>query len=282
MLSVANRVLVADAADTGDPRAHRAAIRKAAGGLVIALGARGAERKEDAAAVLASVPALELFREGWARVAELQRRARTIVRTGWAAGRPRALELLDSPLRDQIEALLDGRPRYFAGEDADEAGALREFRAPSEVEQTRVAVEMAEVLGDLMVGRLGLDVARVLEAGPDVALRPRFSTLWNTLLAWHATRSELRGDPSPADVVADFLRPVGSRRTADPEAPTRALASLVAELVSTTGISAREAALLESFGRFALERLAEECGGLDPGIPVDSRSVGCLLVEPRR
>ena len=40
LLSLANRILVADAADTGDPRAHRAVIDKAAGYLAIALDTR--------------------------------------------------------------------------------------------------------------------------------------------------------------------------------------------------------------------------------------------------
>ena len=40
----------------------------------------------------------------------------------------------------------------------------------------------------------------------------------------------------------------------------------------------REAAVLSSFGRYALERLADECGSLDPGVPVDPRHLSCLLL----
>jgi hypothetical protein len=160
----------------------------------------------------------------------------------------------------------------------DESGGLREFRSAAELEETRVALEMAEVLGEILVDRMGLDLGRVLEASPSAAENHRFSTLLITLLAWHATRSELRGDPLPAEVVADFLRIVASRRTAAPEAPERALVALLGQLRDAFDLSEREAAVLDGYGRYCLERLAEECAGLDPGVPVDPRTVGCLLL----
>jgi hypothetical protein len=97
-----------------------------------------------------------------------------------------------------------------------------------------------------------------------------------TLLAWHATRRELSGDPLPPDVVADFLRDVASHRTADPAAPERALAGLVERLAAEFGLEPRQAALIRAFGRASLERLEAECGGLDPSLPPDLRAIGCL------
>ena len=125
---------------------------------------------------------------------------------------------------------------------------------------------------------MGLELERVIEATPATSDTHRFSTLLTTLLAWHATRTEVRGDPLPADVVADFLRTVASRRTAAPEAPERALQNLLGELRETYELSVRESSVVEGYGRYCLERLGEECGGLDPGVPIDPRTVGCLLV----
>jgi hypothetical protein len=137
---------------------------------------------------------------------------------------------------------------------------------------------MAEVVGALVVDRLGLDVPRVLERSGDPGAPPcRFSTILLTVLAWHATRGELRGDPLPGDVTADFLRTVASRKTADADAPARALDRLVAALADAQALSPRETAVLTAFGRFCLEQLDEECGGLDPGVPVDRHCVSCLL-----
>jgi hypothetical protein len=276
-LSVANRIMVADGADTGDPRSHRAAVRKAAGFVEIALGARGAVRFETAAELLGEVPTIELFREGFAGAVELQQRAMRLKSEGWASGHAGALELLDHPIRGQVEGLLERRPLFFDHSDL-ESPVLREFRNVSELEQTRVAVEMAEALGRLLIEHMGLELQRVLEGTAPAAEAHRFSTLLTTLLAWHATRGEVRGDPLPADVVADFLRTVASRRTATPEAPRRALESLLGELRTTYGVAPRESSVIEGYGRYCLERLSEECGGLDPGVPVDRRAVGCLLL----
>jgi hypothetical protein len=278
MLSLANRILVADAADTGDPAAHRAAVAKAAGYLGVALELRGTDRPADAAEVLERVPVVELFREGHARAAELGRRARSLLREGWAAGHAEALELLDSPVRERIEGLLQPRPLYYEIDEDRATGVLRDFRSAAEIDETRVAVEMAEVLGRLLIDRLGLDLARAIEAERDDVAPRRFGTLLTTLLAWHATRSVLRGDALPPEVAADFLRNVASRRTAAPEAPERALAALIDHLGLTHALAPRELAVIRGYGRFCIERLAVECGGLDPGIPLDPRAISCLLV----
>ena len=130
-----------------------------------------------------------------------------------------------------------------------------------------------------MVDSLGLDVDQVLALElPDGTDPPRFSTFLLTFLAWHAVRDDLRGDPLPSDVLSDFLRNVASRRTADPDAPARALESLVHRLVKTFDLGPRRMALLTSFGRACLEQLAAETALLDPAVPVDPRYVRCLRI----
>jgi hypothetical protein len=99
-----------------------------------------------------------------------------------------------------------------------------------------------------------------------------------TVLAWHATRGELRGDPLPREVTADFLRSVASRRTAAGDAPARAMAALTTKLAERFGLQPRELSVIEAFGRFCLEQLAAECGSLDPGVPIDRRYVTCLFL----
>jgi hypothetical protein len=278
IVSVANRVLVADGRDTGDPEAHRAALRKAAGYLQIALWRRGATDEDTARRTLSDVPALELFREGFGPVAELRARAERLVASGWLASHPRALELLDTPVGERLAALLEARPLYFDLAAGQAPSALRDFSDAAEVDETRLSLEMAEALGRLFVERLGLDLGRLF-AATGSALHPvRFSTLLLTLLAWHATRGELRAEPLPAEVTSDFLRDVASRRTAGPEAPARALDGLMRALSEAAATSGRETAVLQAFGRACLERLAEECSALDPGTPLDPRHVSCLLL----
>jgi hypothetical protein len=278
VVSLANRLLVADVRDTGDPEAHRGVLEKAAGYLRMALWRRGATTEEVAGRVLTEVPALELFREGYAPVAGLAGRAERLVTHGWPSSHARAREMLDTPIGERLAGLLEPRPLYVDVVELPDPSALRDFRETSEVDETRIALEMAEVLGVLFVDRLGLDLPRLIEAADDALHFPRFSTLLLTLLAWHASRGELRCEPLTAEVTSDFLRSVASRRTAGPEAAPRALEALMRALADKATLSGREAAVLQAFGRACLERLSEECGGLDPGTPVDPRNVSCLLL----
>jgi len=276
LVSLANRVLVADRGDTGDPAAHRGALERAAGSIAIALESSAVRRAEPPGELLAEVPLLELFQEGHALAVELQQRGRALVRDRWPARHPRAIELLDTPLAERIEGLLQLRPLYLELRPGA-AGVLRPFRSLAEIEETRNSLELAEVIGGLFVERLGLDLPRVLEATAQEP--PTFSTLLLTLLAWHAERSEIRSDPLPTDVVSSFLRGVASRRTASPEAAPRALEDLIAALARTLDLAPRSLAVLRGFGRACLERLAAECGALDPGVRMDPRFVSCFLLS---
>ncbi len=260
-VALANRVLVADGADAGDPAAHKAALETAAGYVTIALEARDAADAARAASVLAQASTIELFREGYARAAELGARARALVHTGWAS-EPRALELLDPPIRETVERLLEPRPRTARG---------TAFATLAEIETSRAALELAEVVGHCLLEGVGFDARRLL---PDHPL----STALLTLLAWHATRQTISTDPLPPDAASDFARTIASRRTAAPDAGARALDRLVQRLAQDQRLGARDIAVVQAFGRFCLERLADECGDLDPGVPLDRRAVACLLL----
>jgi hypothetical protein len=274
-----NHLLVADGRDTGDPAAHRAALEKAAGYVGIALEIRGVSNAARASETVTSLPLIELFREGYASAVELQQRARSLTDAGWAATHPRALGLLDTPIRERLDALLEPRPLFYEVGDEETPGGTRPFRSTTDLRETRVALEIAEGVGRLLVDRLGLDLPRALDRDrPERAEPPRFSTFVLTFLAWHAARGELCGDPLPDDVLSDFLRNVASRRTADPEAPARALDAWVRSLRDGFALEARDEAVLVAFGRACLEQLAAECGSLDPGTPVDPRYVACLLI----
>ena len=280
LLSLAARIVVADGLDTGDPMSQVRAVHKAAGTIEIGLAAARAATGEPPIEILRRVALVEVFRAGHARVAELRRRARALERDGWAAAHPDALQFLDAPIRPRIEGLLGDRPRYHVVGAKNPAEAYREFERPEEVDETRGALDLAEVLGAIFVERLGVDLDRLLAdaraRGRDV---PRFSTLFTTLLAWNATRGEPRLEPLGEADAADFLRTVASRRTAPPDAPERALTAAIDLIAERVSLDPRERGVLAAFGRACLERLASECGGLDPGIPLDDRHVSCLWLD---
>jgi hypothetical protein len=279
MAALANRLIVADRLDGGDPDVHRAALAKAATFVNVALAQRQCLDPSDAGPLLRRLPLIELFREGYAGVNELRARAHALTREGWASHHPAALKLLDTPVAERIEALLEARPGFVeVGEDG-QPGQPRGFLGLEEIRETAASVELAEVVGSVLTERLGLEIEEAERAGRDQTGEvPTFSTVFLTLLAWHATRRKLRADPLPGERVLDFMRAVASRRTAPPDAGERAVEGLLRALTQRVELGARELAVLQAFARFSLERLAEQCSGLDPGVPVDPRFVTCMLI----
>lgn len=276
LTALANRVLVADGADAGSVEAHKAVMERTGSYVSVALELRGVRDATSAASVLARVPAIELFREGYARAAALQIDARFMLKEGWGQGHVDADAVLDTPLRARVRGLTLARPLYVAMSE-DGAAAPRDFRSIAELEETRVTLALCAALGLTLLQRRGVTVAELVDgkrgAFEDV---PRFSILLLTALGWHATRGELRVDRLPTEIVADFLRTTASRRTADPEAPARGMTRLIDALSQESKLARRSEAALRVFGTTCLDRLAADCGGLDPGTPATPRTVGCL------
>jgi hypothetical protein len=277
LMALANRVLVADGAHAGSVETHTSVLERAGAYVGLALESRGIRDGAAAAPILIEVSAVELFREGYALAVALQNRARIMLKTGWGGGAAKVEELIDPPLRARVRALLLARPLYVAFSDVEEAAAARDFRTLAEIDETKITLELCEALGETLLTRRRVTAADLLN---DERLpfedTPRFSTLLLTALAWHAIRGELRVDRLPTEVVADFLRTTASRRTADPEAPARAMSRLVEALEADAELARRPAATLRAFGTTCLDRLATDCANLDPGTPVTPRVVGCL------
>src|SRR5258706_2460541 len=182
-----------------------------------------------------------------------------MLKDGWGRGHARAEELIDPPLRARVRALLLPRPLYVAFAEGEESVAARDFRTLAELDETRVTLELSETLGETLLARRDVSAADILtdERRPFEVTR-RFSTLLLTALACHATRGEVRVARLPSDLVADFLRTTASRRTADPEAASRAMSRLVETLEAEAELPRLAAATLRAFGTTCLDRLAAD------------------------
>ena len=277
LMALANRVLVADGDDAGSIEAHRRVLERAGSYVGLALESRGTRDASSAAAILREASPVDLFREGYALAADLKSRAVRMLRAGWGGNHAKAGELIDAPLAARVRGLLLPRPLYVALADEASPADTRDFRTLAEIDETRVTLELCEALGDTLLTRRGVSASDLMtEERRAFEDAPRFSTLLLTALAWHAIRGEARIDRLPSELVADFLRTTASRRTADPDAPARAMSRLVDALVDEAELTPRPAATLRAFGTTCLERLAADCGNLDPGTPVTPRVVGCL------
>ncbi|HJQ99729.1 MAG TPA: DUF6178 family protein [Candidatus Polarisedimenticolaceae bacterium] len=266
--ALANRILIADREDPGSPESHRRVIERVGSYVGLALDNRKATDPTSAANTLVDIPTLELFREGYAKAQALAERARRLA--------AKVIDLVDAPLKQRIAALTGPRPLYIETKEDGETRA-RDFRKTAEIEETALTLDLIAALTTLLIDHRNTTPKALLaeERHPfeDV---PRFSTLLLTALAWHATRGEIRIDRLPADVVADFLRTTASRRTAPADAPARAMEKLTDALAREGNLDRRTAAALAAFGVSCLDRLAADCGSLEPGTPVTPRVVGCL------
>lgn len=274
LVALANRVLVADDGDTGDPSAHRRSFEKAAGYAVSALEARGAVDPIAAAEVLGRVPLVELFRETHARLSALQDRARRLFGGGaWGGNDAESLARIDAPLRAKLAGLLLARPLYFDG--SREAETVRDFRTLAEIEEIALALDLVERVGavlatDLAADLPALDVARAAHAESP----PRLSTLFLTAAGWHATRGELRLAPLPADAAAAFIRLARD----GPRAAQALVDAFVAASANAFLLAEADRAALERFGRASADRLAHDVRGVDPGSPLAAHRLSCLVV----
>jgi len=213
--AVANRILVADQSDAGDPAAHRDATKMVAGYLEIALALRGIASAEGSAAALCDVPVLELFREGYARAGELRETARELIRSGWPAHHRRALEVLDPALRGALSALLLRRPAFFdAGSSAEPGAAVREFRSLRELTQAQSALRIARLLGRAIFDVLGWRVEDLEPLASKDGVLPAASTLLATSFARHAVDGRLGAGPVSIEAVKELSRRLASDRKA--------------------------------------------------------------------
>ena len=266
--ALANRILIADREDPGSIESHRRVIERAGSYVGLALDNRRATDPTSAANTLVDIPALELFREGYAKAQTLAERARRLA--------AKVLDLVDAPLKQKVVALTGPRPLYIETREDGESRA-RDFRRTHEIEETALTLDLVAALTTLLIDhRDATPKALLAEERQPFEDVPRFSTLLLTALAWHATRGEIRIDRLPADVVADFLRTTASRRTAPADAPKRAMERLTDALAKEGALDRRTAAAVAAFGLSCLDRLAADCGSLEPGTPVTARVVGCL------
>jgi hypothetical protein len=204
---------------------------------------------------------------------------------GWPSSHGKSLDLIDPPLRQHLAGLRNRRPQYYQAATPGDPGTpelYRDFHTLAEIHETGRALDLIEKVGTVLVDHMGLDITRLLEENAGFPFgAPRFSTLLLTMMAWNSSRGEVRLEPLPADVAADFLRNVASRRTAGQEAPGRALERLVGKLATSAGLTAQEVAAVKGYGQAGLASLTTECAQLDPGAPLDQRSISCLLLEER-
>jgi hypothetical protein len=145
-----NALVVADRVDPGDVDALVSIMEKARGCVSIGLAELGANQ----AHTLASVPMFDIFRTGYAKLLDLQERARKLVdEHPLVAGDKKALRL-DDLSRETIAALLAQRPMLYLGAldgKSEGAGSFMSVEDMSAVSKVLDSVDAsAEIFGSIL------------------------------------------------------------------------------------------------------------------------------------
>jgi hypothetical protein len=153
IVSLANRIMVADASPRADVEALYQSTEKAFRTLDLGLRYLSQDDPNEAAMVLKSIPLLRIFQTGFSLVLKLRRRAGALVAKGWLGALDRKEDILDSPLKETIKGLLRKRPLFFSVSDG---GLYRPFERLEEIALAETHLERIEVLGKWVHESLGI------------------------------------------------------------------------------------------------------------------------------
>lgn len=286
LASLGNKVLVADGLEVTHVESLKAALRKVAGTLTLALEYLEGSDVEKAASWLTRTWLHHLFRLGHSQVLKLAERARRIRDRCGFPWIDRFHCLADSPFEETLRGLLKPRPLFFHGQGEDDPHAFRDFAC---LEDLRIASErMAaiEAMAHFFEQPLDLPPGKIKQICLEAGLGDRLDTVsWAQVLHTIWACRTLTGKPAfrpllPAE-VQPFLRTAfsGARGT-----PTRGLDPAFAlSLVRwcrerMAPLAGPTEAIVEAWIRAGSKRLEEELKGFDPEEPIDSRFIQCLCI----
>lgn len=227
------------------------------------------------AALLAQVEApADLFAAGHSLVVIEHHRAR---RLRSALGGQAAISLLEPADAALVRALLNPQPAVpsAAALDGSLPGDRRPVRSLAELAAVRQRLKALQVSVDLVARLAGGAMAEAAALCPP-GRAARLSTLLNTAIAWHLLEGRAALRPLDAGHLREFL----GQALQDGQVRPELRRALQAGLLSRADRSDEEIEALTGMVDAALDRLADELGGLAAMGLLDPRYVGdALLIQ---
>lgn len=279
LIYLLNCALVADGIDPKDLDFARGSLQATRDMLSLGLELASDGAEDLALRILATTPAVELFRLAVTTLVPLAREAREAVaplRFGTGA-----LVSLDSPEAEILSAVQRRRPRLYdpprPGEKASPVEDFRAFRTREDLTAVARALSVAR-LHARMLTNLSVDVERFRELA-DAAGRAITATTANQVVLTAVVRALLGKDTTPQPLAADELTALGAlfESGALSQSSSETLAEVFGRLADGASDGDRER-LTEVVDRQRL-KLDEEIGGPAAADSLDARFVECVLVE---
>ena len=287
LASLGNKLLIAEGKEVTSVEPLKVALKKVSGTLTLALEYLAGNDVQKAASWLTRTWLHHLFRLGYSQVYKLAREARRVRDRAGFPWIDRFHYLADSPLDGTLRGLLKPRPMFFEGQGETNLEAFRDFTGMEDLRIGSARMAALEALADLFEQHLHLAPGRIKAICLEAGLGDRLDTVrWSQVLQTLWAVRSLTGMPAFRPLLPDeaqrFLRKAFTgtwgteERRLDPEF-TRTLVHWIMERIRPLGEDTQE--IIEAWIRSGTERIEEECKGLDPDRPIDTRFVQCLCMH---
>ncbi|MBW2057086.1 MAG: hypothetical protein JRJ26_06275 [Deltaproteobacteria bacterium] len=281
IMALANRVLVADAADPADLGAVHRSVRKAFQTLDLGLRYLSHEDRQEALRVLKTVPVVRIFQTGFSLALRLRRKADHIVRKGWLRAITRGIEVLDSPLRETMKGLLRKRPLFYSEQ---EGGNLRPFERLEELALVEERLRRVAALGRIVHEYMGIpaDAINRLDPASCWPHSPTLSTICLTVLANRVLHGKNTMDPLERDSLGRVHELFVGRIRGRPRGGLRpAIRQILLDqsIKGGRGLSGDQEEELHWWVDVLAGKLESSMGRIRPGGEIDPRFIDAMVVR---
>ena len=281
VVTLANKIIVADALEVQSVEDMQRALRKAAGCIGIALESLSGGNAAAARALLMQVHAGTLFRAGVSLIAKVCSEYRA---AAWRLEDRQLREsFFESPLGDSLRGLSMRRPMLYEGLVQPGATQYRAFMALQEVQAARDALAVCSALDRLIFTAWNIDPSWLLTeflATTALAESSRLTAeaVFLTVLARYILAGEIRLEALSEAEMQRFMGAVVEKKTGGGFCLKRSLCpDTFAWLASLYDGSAPPA--LESYTISVLERFDEAFSSLAAQKTIEKRYVDTLLFK---
>lgn len=288
LLRLANKVIAADRLDPAEIETIGDSLRQVRAYLGLGLELESQGDLEKGVALLRAVHVEWLFRRGYTRALELQRRAKGLA----ARIRPVFRRLpgphADSPYREVLEGLAQLRPQYYTGLENPTSTRLAAFQSVAQVERTAQALSRLEHIYRFVFEQLAPAPVEIGRLKRSLEAHQQAFTPGGVFLT--ALIQRLLGGPFAPDPLTAAQLAAAVKRTFAPASAPGELRSFAPAFTGQVNdaieafaqtASAVEAVDVRTFVDEMLAAFREAYGALDADQPLQIQFVGGpLFLEP--
>jgi len=276
---LANKVMVADSMDLTELENVKRAVEKVYGYLEIGLSSWSKGNLEDAKGLLQKQWLQYIFQAGFSQVLRLRFRAQRICEQNWFKSLGKRFSLFGEVDGRRIEALIQGRPKFYSEEKAFE---LREFRSMKDIWLAEKSVAKAELCAKLFFEILGLDEIKLKKLCSIYPFELNFQVILAGLLVSGVVRAKPDFEPIREEELSEFIN-----KAMSPGIPRKIDLGLKDEFLKWMRSKMKDAGMddedsLREFLEAAIKNLESELGRLKEVKRIERKMISSVVMAEER